>query len=97
MTLSAYLRARDLRAADIVRASGVPAPDISRFLAGKMQLGPSKLRAIVNATKGACTYDDLIREGERARKRRESRARVGRKPRRRRFAVAHAPTTTEVA
>jgi DNA-binding transcriptional regulator YdaS (Cro superfamily) len=66
MTLAAYLKQRSLRAADIVRASGVPAPDISRFLAGKMQLGPTKLRAIVNATKGAVTYDDLIREGERA-------------------------------
>lgn len=80
VTLASYLAARQLKPADIVRASGVPAPDISRFLSGKRQLGAAKLRAIVNATSGACTYDDLIQEGEAARaaRRRKPRSRARR-------------------
>ena len=60
MTLDAYLKTGVMSPAELARQSGLSAPSISRILFGEQSPSHDAIKAIVKATGGKVTAQDLI-------------------------------------
>lgn len=60
MTLDAFISSGVMTAADLARRSGLSAASITRITKGQQQPSFSAIRAIVNATDGKVTANDLV-------------------------------------